>query len=49
MDVRRAKWFVTWKGGVELQLYEFQLAQSKQRISGKKKIPQQLCNHMTTS
>ena len=31
MDVRRAKWFITWKGGVELHLYEFQLAQSKPR------------------
>jgi hypothetical protein len=33
MDVRRAQWFITWKGGVELQLYNFQLAQSKHRIA----------------
>ena len=32
MDVRRVKWFLTWKGGVELHLYEFQLAQSKLRL-----------------
>jgi hypothetical protein len=33
MDVRRAQWFITWKGGVELQIYNFQLAQYKHRIS----------------
>ena len=31
MDVRRATWYYKWKGGVEVQLYEFQLAQSTPR------------------
>ena len=47
MDVRRAKWFITWKGGVELQLYEFQLAQSKQRISVIRPEPRQKKNTPT--
>ncbi len=33
MDIRRATWFMTWKSGVELQLYEFQLAQSQKRLA----------------
>jgi hypothetical protein len=32
LDIRRATWYIRWKGGVELHLYNFQLKQSKQGI-----------------
>ena len=33
LDIRCVTWFITWKLGVKLKLYKFQLAQSQKRLA----------------